>query len=85
MVTSAVAQCLWHHSDFFKEIVETVGEGSFTASSLAMKDIYVPRGISLRRFHSIGVIVPVSKDGVGISTWRLAPGVIDHIRAKAAA
>lgn len=54
---------------FLQEIAEVIGEEPFTASSLAMRDIYVPRGTTLRQLHATGLLVSAG------TAWRLAPGV----------
>ena len=54
---------------FLQEIAGAVGTAPFTASSLAMRDIYVPRGTTLRQLHAAGLLVSTG------TAWRLAPGV----------
>jgi len=61
---------------FLQEIAGAVGTAPFTASSLAMRDIYVPRGTTLRQLHAAGLI-----ESAG-TAWRLAPGVAARIQTS---
>ncbi|MFA7121863.1 MAG: hypothetical protein WC277_10335 [Bacilli bacterium] len=61
---------------FLQEIAGAVGTAPFTASSLAMRDIYVPRGTTLQQLHAAGLI-----ESAG-TAWRLAPGVAARLRTN---
>ena len=61
-------------SRFIREIAAAFGSGPFTASWLTMRDIYIPRGTTLRQLHATGLLVP---DG---AAWRLAPGVAARLQ-----
>lgn len=61
---------------FLREVAAAVGDGPFTAPSLAMRHVFVPKGTTLRQLHAAGLLV---SDG---TAWRLAPGVTDRIRTK---
>lgn len=54
---------------FLHEVAAAVGDGPFTASSLAMRQIFVPKGTTLRHLHAAGLLVSAG------TAWRLAPGV----------
>ena len=61
---------------FLHEITAAVGDGPFTASSLAMRRIFVPRGTTLRQLHAARLI-----ESAG-TAWRLAPGVAARIQTS---
>lgn len=61
---------------FLHEITAAVGDGPFTASSLAMRRIFVPRGTTLRQLHAAGLLVSTG------TAWRLAPGVAARLRTN---
>lgn len=67
----ATDQLLKAHSGFLRDIAETLGPAPFTASSLAMKKIFVPRGTTLHQFHAAGILArdPESRYA---NTYRLA-------------
>ena len=60
--------------EFLHEIEAAVGDDPFTASSLAMRRIFVPPGTTLRQLHAEGFLVSAG------STWRLAPGVLARLQ-----
>lgn len=61
---------------FLHEIAAAVGDGPFTASSLAMRRIFVPRGTTLRQLHAAGLLVSAG------TAWCLAPGVTARLRTN---
>ena len=62
--------------EFTQQIAGAVGEGPFSASSLAMQRIFVPQGTTLRQLHAAGLLVSAG------TAWRLAPGVADRTQTR---
>jgi len=52
--------------EFLHEIEAAVGDDPFTASSLAMRQIFVPKGTTLQQLHIAGLLVSAG------TAWRLA-------------
>lgn len=52
--------------EFLQKVAQAVGENPFTASSLAMRRIFVPKGTTLRQLHVAGIL-----ESAG-NAWRLA-------------
>ena len=52
--------------EFLQKIAGAVEEEPFTASSLAMRRIFVPKGTTLRKLHVAGLLVSTG------NAWRLA-------------
>ena len=52
--------------EFLQKVAQAVGENPFTASSLAMRRIFVPRGTTLQQLHVAGILVSAG------TAWRLA-------------
>jgi hypothetical protein len=52
--------------EFLQKIAGAVGEDPFTASSLAMRRIFVPKGTTLQQLHIAGILVSTG------NAWRLA-------------
>jgi len=65
------AQLLKEHGDFIREIAEKFGSAPFTASSLAMRRIFVPKGTTLHQFHAAGILAR-DKESRYANTYRLA-------------
>jgi len=74
-------QLLKAHGDFLRDIATTIGPAPFTGSSLAMKNIYVPKGATLHQFHAAGLL---ARDPDGANTFRLAPEVLARFAAPEA-
>ena len=71
-------QLLKAHGDFLRDIATTIGPAPFTGSSLAMKNIYVPKGATLHQFHAAGIL---ARDPDNANTFRLAPEVLARFAA----
>jgi hypothetical protein len=74
-------QLLKEHGDFLRDIAETLGPAPFTGSSLAMKNIYVPKGTTLHQFHAAGIL---ARDPDNANTFWLAPEVLARFAAPEA-